>query len=56
MSLKMIQPAAADFVREHRLETPVPCRLLDLQSDVGELAKAALAATSWGREPTSDHG
>lgn len=41
----------ADFVREHELEAPVHARLLDLTSEVGELAKDALKSTNYGREP-----
>lgn len=44
------QLAVQDFVQEHGLEAPVEARLLDLASEVGELAKEALKATRYGRE------
>ena len=49
MELSALQQRVADFVRAHQLEAPAPSRLLDLTSEVGELAKEALKATSYGR-------
>lgn len=45
------QRAVAEFVREHGLEAPVQARLLDLVSEVGELAKETLEGTGYGRAP-----
>jgi NTP pyrophosphatase (non-canonical NTP hydrolase) len=45
------QRTVAQFVREHGLEAPVQARLLDLVSEVGELAKEALEGTDYGRTP-----
>lgn len=44
------QTTVADFVAEHGLEIPVPARLLDLVSEVGELAKEALNGSAYGRQ------
>lgn len=51
MELSAAQRAVAAFVAAHRLATPVPFRLLDLTSEVGELAKEVLKATDYGRRP-----
>lgn len=45
------QQRVADFVDAHDLRTTAEARLLDLVSEVGELAKEALNATRYGREP-----
>ncbi len=45
------QRTVARFVREHGLEAPVQARLLDLVSEVGEIAKDALEGTDYGRTP-----
>lgn len=44
------QQAVARFVEEYDLEASVEARLLDIVSEVGELSKEALKATSYGRE------
>ncbi len=51
MHLPSAQDAVLHLVETHRLEVAVPFRLLDLASEVGELAKEALVATSYGRAP-----
>jgi NTP pyrophosphatase (non-canonical NTP hydrolase) len=43
------QLAVADFVQRHGLEADVEHRLLDLVSEVGELAKEVLKSTQYGR-------
>jgi NTP pyrophosphatase (non-canonical NTP hydrolase) len=43
------QLAVADFVQRHGLYTDVERRLLDLVSEVGELAKEVLKSTQYGR-------
>jgi NTP pyrophosphatase (non-canonical NTP hydrolase) len=45
------QRQVAAFVDEHDLETPPEYRLLDLVSEVGELAKDANESTRYGDEP-----
>ncbi len=44
------QQTVAAFVRENELEAPVHARVLDLVSEVGELAKEILKVTDYGRE------
>ncbi len=39
------------FVAEHDLEAPADIRLLDLVSEVGELAKEILVASDYGTRP-----
>ena len=51
MELPAAQGAVAAFVAAHRLAMPVPFRLRDHASQVGELAKEALKATEYGRRP-----
>lgn len=45
------QRRVAAFVERHDLETPPAYRLLDLASEVGELAKDANASTEYGSSP-----
>jgi lincosamide nucleotidyltransferase len=45
------QRSVAAFVAAHALEVPVSARLLDLVSEVGELAKEALKGSEYGRAP-----
>ncbi|CAN5872284.1 nucleotide pyrophosphohydrolase [soil metagenome] len=49
-SLPRMQRRVADLVARHGIEAPVQARLLDLTSEVGELAKELLEATKYGRE------
>ncbi len=51
MHLPSAQDAVLRFVETHHLEVAVPYRLIDLASEVGELAKEALEATSYDRAP-----
>ncbi|MFC4246458.1 MazG nucleotide pyrophosphohydrolase domain-containing protein [Natribaculum luteum] len=46
------QRKVAAFVREHELEAPPAYRLLDLVSEVGEVAKDATESTDYGESPT----
>ena len=50
MNLPDVQRAVASFVEANRLETSIEARLLDLTSEVGELAKEALRVTNYGRD------
>ncbi|SDR44040.1 MazG nucleotide pyrophosphohydrolase domain-containing protein [Natronobacterium texcoconense] len=45
------QRQVAEFVDEYDLETPPAFRLLDLVSEVGELAKDANVSTGYGDDP-----
>lgn len=47
------QQRVAEFVDTHDLETPPEFRLLDLSSEVGELAKDANESTEYGAEPAA---
>lgn len=48
-NLPSYQTRVAEFVHTHQLEANVETRLLDLSSEVGELAKEALKANHYGR-------
>jgi NTP pyrophosphatase (non-canonical NTP hydrolase) len=43
------QKAVAEFVQEHQLEASVEARLIDLLSEMGELAKEALKGSDYGK-------
>lgn len=45
------QERVAAFVRDHDLEAPPAYRLLDLVSEVGEVAKDAAESTGYGESP-----
>jgi NTP pyrophosphatase (non-canonical NTP hydrolase) len=45
------QDRVAEFVDAHELHAPPAYRLLDLVSEVGELAKAASESTGYGDHP-----
>jgi NTP pyrophosphatase (non-canonical NTP hydrolase) len=47
------QNAVSAFVIRHGLEAPIEARLLDLLSELGEVAKELLNATNYGRRPFS---
>lgn len=49
--LPVFQERVAEFVDAHELRTGAEARLLDLVAEVGEVAKEALKATRYGREP-----
>lgn len=49
--LPSYQQRVADFVGAHDMRASGEARLLDLTAEVGELAKEALRATRYGREP-----
>lgn len=46
------QQKVATFVQEHEMESPPVYRLLDLVSELGEVAKDATESTTYGAEPT----
>jgi NTP pyrophosphatase (non-canonical NTP hydrolase) len=48
MQVHEIQERAALFVQENRLEAPVAARVLDLVSEVGEVAKEVLVSSKYG--------
>jgi len=45
-----LQNRVNKFIEENGLETSLETRLLDLLSEVGELAKATLKGTNYGKE------
>ncbi len=45
------QSQVANFVAQHHLDAPVEARLLDLVSEVGEVAKEALKGSDYGKQP-----
>jgi NTP pyrophosphatase (non-canonical NTP hydrolase) len=49
--MSSLQRTVASFVGEAGIEAPVEARLLDLVSEVGELAREVLDATNYGRAP-----
>ncbi|SFC15222.1 NTP pyrophosphatase, house-cleaning of non-canonical NTPs [Halobiforma haloterrestris] len=51
MDVDDAQRQVAEFVQEHDLETPPEFRLLDLVSEMGELAKDANTSTDYGDAP-----
>ncbi len=50
MPLPPFQNDVAQFVSQYDLEIPVADRMLDLTSEIGELAKEILASTHYGRQ------
>lgn len=48
-----IQAKIVEFCRKFALDADIASRLLDLQSEVGELAKEALRQTEYGKKPFS---
>lgn len=51
MELRQWQIEIAEFAKAHGLETPAPYRLLDVVSEVGELAKEFLNQSAYGSQP-----
>jgi NTP pyrophosphatase (non-canonical NTP hydrolase) len=49
MSVEQSQQKVAEFAQHHRLDAPAFARLLDVASEVGELAKEMLKVTEYGR-------
>jgi len=47
------QDRVSGYVAEHDLDAPVAYRLLDLTSELGELAKEANESTGYGDEPAN---
>lgn len=45
------QARVAEFVDDHDLDAPVEYRLLDLTSELGELAKEVNESTGYGADP-----
>lgn len=50
-SVPVFQQRVATFVNKHQLKTDVAHRVLDLASEVGELAKEVLRSSRYGAEP-----
>ena len=51
MVLPDFQKNVATFVVDNQLEAPVNARLLDLVSEVGEVAKEVLKGSQYGHQP-----
>lgn len=49
-TVQSIQAKIVDFCRGFELDADIASRLLDLQSEVGELAKEALRRTDYGKK------
>ena len=49
MSIPNYQRLVDSFVKNHQLETSIEIRLLDLQSEIGEVAKEALKGNQYGK-------
>ncbi|ELZ43819.1 nucleotide pyrophosphohydrolase [Halorubrum californiense DSM 19288] len=47
------QDRVAAFIAEHGLETDLAHRVLDLESEVGEIAKEVNTSTDYGHEPAA---
>ncbi|QOR34653.1 MazG-like family protein [Clostridium sp. 'deep sea'] len=50
MSISKMQHKVKEFVDSYNLQTDLATRLLDLVSEVGELSKEVLKATSYGKK------
>lgn len=53
MELAAVQRAVADFAEQAGLRASIEAGVLDLASEVGELAKEVLKGSRYGREPYS---
>ncbi len=51
MELRKLQNLVADFVERTGIDTGEPLRMLDVVSEVGELAKEILKSTEYGKKP-----
>jgi len=49
--MKEVQQKIKEFCEEHNLESPPEHRLLDVMSELGEVAKEILKMTDYGRKP-----
>lgn len=49
--MESLDTAVATFLEEHELETTPEYRLLDVQSELGEVAKEAATSTAYGSDP-----
>jgi hypothetical protein len=48
-----IQAKVKRFAETHHMQAPLEHRLLDLQSEIGELSKEVLKMTDYGTKPLS---
>ena len=51
MPTPAFQKTVAEFVLKHKLETSMEARLIDLFSEIGELAKETLKGSDYGKTP-----
>ena len=49
MTMPAYQKTVAQFVTDHHLEAPLEARILDLVSEVGEVAKEVLKGSAYGQ-------
>lgn len=49
--MKKIQDKVRDFCKDYNLESPPEHRVLDLLSELGEVAKEVLKMSDYGRKP-----
>lgn len=47
------QERVSEFLTAHGMESPLPYRVLDLESEVGELAKEVTTSTKYGASPAN---
>lgn len=51
MEIRALQQRVDKFLQQHRLEAAPEVRVLDLVSEVGEVAKEVLRSSAYGRSP-----
>ncbi len=49
--MKQLQYQVRDFCQKHNLNAPLEHRVLDLVSEIGEVAKEILKMTDYGKKP-----
>ena len=50
-TMRNLQKRVAEFCRKHKMQAPLEYRVLDLVSEVGEVAKEVLKASKYGSCP-----
>lgn len=49
--MKKLQRKVKEFCKKHKLESPIEHKVLDLTSELGEVAKEILKMSNYGRKP-----
>ena len=49
--MKALQERVKKFCEKHRIEVPLPYSVLDMASEVGEVAKEILEMSDYGKSP-----